>query len=195
MLCINGLTERLEFPHAHNKCIHTFLCAQTHNETQARTNEPTHTETFANDLLPTFHHSSLESSVTCTRSPGLKEIRQERRWTNGGMKGWWRWIGGAGRRGGERKVDGGLDVSGMGRWSGYERGKVANNERKKELSTSTKDNIIKLPQEAVVPTVEVKMLSSVCVPLQTRWSCWQQSQEVYVKNDSVAPEAVEAPDL
>lgn len=53
-----------------------------------------------------------------------------------------------------------------------ERGKVANNEReKKELSTSTKDNIIKLPHEAAVPTVEVKMLSSVCVPLPTRWSC------------------------
>lgn len=49
--------------------MHT-MDAFTHRLTQ------THTQ---NDLSPTFHHSSLESSVTCTRSPGLEEIRQERR--------------------------------------------------------------------------------------------------------------------
>lgn len=78
-------------------------------------------------------------------------------------------------------------------WVGWadevvERGKVANNERTKELSASTKDNIVKLPRIAVAPTGEGKMLSSVCVPLQTRQSCWRQGQEVYMKNsESVAP--------
>lgn len=52
-----------------------------------------------------------------------------------------------------------------------ERGKVANNERTKELSASTKDNIVKLPRKAVAPAEERKMSWSVCVPLQTRRSC------------------------
>lgn len=52
--------------------MHTHTHTQTHYKN-------TSTQTFANDLLPTFHHSSLESSMTCTRSPGLKDTRQKRR--------------------------------------------------------------------------------------------------------------------
>lgn len=44
-------------------------------QTLCEINVQIYAQMFPNDLLPTFHHSSLESSVTWTRSPGLKQTK------------------------------------------------------------------------------------------------------------------------
>lgn len=113
--------------HTINAFTHFCICSNTHyaHKTSTHKHTPAHTQTFANDLLPTFHHSSLESSVTCTRSPGLEEIRQERRWTKGGTKGGMIEVG---RKSAWRIR---CEWDGEMKWF-RERERVANNERKKK---------------------------------------------------------------
>lgn len=141
---------------------------------------------FANDLLPTFHHSSLESSVTCTRSPGLEEIRPERRWKKRG-----------GREGKVIEVErerGCGDESGVhdGEMKGFERGRAERwRERKESLAWALKITLSSCHSDRAAV---VKMWTSLCVPLQSNW---YQSHEVYMKYDPVAPTAAvkSGPDL
>lgn len=110
-------------------------------------------QTHTHDFWPTFHHSSLESSVTCTRSPGLKQIRHEKRWAGGGMKGAWLT---------ETKWDAWRQDEEVKDWHSKE----------KSFECKHKDDIIKLSQTAVVTTMTKLWLKSgwaFWVAVRRRW--------------------------